>query len=126
MNFATHYKPHKSLPEKNSGEIIVERAGYVPAKKRIENILNAGQRLKEFREDQFDFRSGESIPEDYIVPTRRPNYDMADAYQESEYLRARFLERKKARDEAARIAAAESDKNAENAAKESKAATADE
>ena len=55
MNFATHYKPNKCTPESNSGEIKVETAGYIPAQKRIENLINAGQRLKEFRESQFDF-----------------------------------------------------------------------
>lgn len=81
MNFATHYKPNRCSPEINSGEIMVEKAGYIPAQKRIENLINAGQRLKEFRAEQFDFPDEKSIDHSFMDPTRRKNFDMADASQ---------------------------------------------
>lgn len=83
MNFATHYKPNRCSPEINSGEIMVEKAGYIPAQKLIENLINAGQRLKEFRSEQFDFPDEKSIDHTFMDPTRIKNFDMADASQMS-------------------------------------------
>lgn len=65
------YTPDKRPPEDhevNSGQILVETAGYVPAEVRIREMIDAGQRLKEAREDAYDFRDGESVPDDYINP----------------------------------------------------------
>lgn len=81
MKFATHYTPNKNTPEKNSGKKMIEKIGYIPAQKRIENLLLAGQRLKDFRESQFDFPDEESIDHDFFDPTRAKNFDLADASQ---------------------------------------------
>ena len=43
-----------SEPEKNSGISLTEKAGYIPAKKRIEDMIFAGQRLSDYRKSQFD------------------------------------------------------------------------
>jgi len=80
MIFQTHLTHKSSPPEKNSGITIVERAGYISAQKRIENMILAGQRLVEYRKHQFDF-IGNEIDEDFEDPTRNPNFDMADASQ---------------------------------------------
>ena len=53
MNFATQYKKHTNIPEKNSGEILVEKVGYISAQQRIENLLLAGQRLEQSRKEQY-------------------------------------------------------------------------
>lgn len=73
--FKTDFK--RTPPEKNSGKSIVESAGYIPAQKRIENMILAGQRLVDSRKEQYDF-DGE-VDEDYTDPSRSPNFDMADA-----------------------------------------------
>lgn len=78
--FNTKYKkiPHEF--EKNSGELKTERAGYIPAQKRIENLMLAGQRLVSSRKEMYDFPDGK-IDEDYIDPTRKKDFDLADAFQ---------------------------------------------
>jgi len=81
MKFATQYTPNKNIPEKNSGKKMIEKIGYIPAQKRIENLLLAGQRLKDFRDSQFDFPDEKSIDHDFFDPTRAKNFDLADASQ---------------------------------------------
>ena len=78
MNFQTHYSRTPAPPEINSGEKLVETAGYITAQQRIEAILNAGQRLVDFRKEQFDF-TGNELDEDFFDPTRAKNFDRADA-----------------------------------------------
>lgn len=81
MQFQTRYNHSKTPPEINSGISLVEKAGYIPAKARIENMIMAGQRLIEHRASLYDsdnFKEG-AIPDDYIDPTRSKNFDMADA-----------------------------------------------
>lgn len=82
MNFSTPYqeKRFKTPPEVNSGETLVETAGYISAQKRIENMILAGQRLVDYRKGQFDFPDGQ-IDESFQDPTRSPNFDLADATQ---------------------------------------------
>lgn len=78
MDFQTHYKRNPAPPEINSGEKLVETAGYITAQQRIEAILNAGQRLVEFRKEQFDFSDDSEFDEDFEDPTRSKNFDLAD------------------------------------------------
>lgn len=79
MKFNTKYNYEKySQPEKNSGETLVEKAGYISAQKRIENMILAGQRLVDYRKSQFDFPDGE-IDEDFNDPTRVKSFDLAEA-----------------------------------------------
>jgi len=80
MQFQTQYTHKSSPPETNSGKTLVERAGYISAQKRIENMILAGQRLVDYRKSQFDFE-GDKIDFDFNDPTRNPNFDMADASQ---------------------------------------------
>ena len=70
-----------AIPEKNSGEILIEKAGYISAEKRITNLMLAGQRLVESRKAQYDFPDGK-IDETFSDPTRRKGYDPADATQD--------------------------------------------
>lgn len=79
MQFNTAYNREPSPPEKNSGEVITDIAGYVPAENRIQMIMAAGVRLKDFRRGQFDFEPDEPIDEDVPCdPTRDGNFDLAD------------------------------------------------
>lgn len=81
MNFQTRYNRKKTPPEKNSGEILVETAGYISARQQIEALMNAGLRLSVARKELYDFPDGEIINE-VTDPTRVANYDMADAFQD--------------------------------------------
>ena len=64
--------------EENDGEILVETAGYIPADRKIESMIDAGRRLLDFRAG-YEFQDGEEIPDDYLDPTRDPGFDLADA-----------------------------------------------
>lgn len=97
-NYIKEFKNH-SKPEINSGETLVETAGYIPAKKKIENMILAGQRLVEYRKSQFDFEDHKSIDEDYYDPTRNKNLDMAEAFQMSDSATRRLKAFQKAQDE---------------------------
>ena len=79
MKFFTKFDRPEPVKEVNSGELLVEVAGYVPAKKQIENLLFAGKRLDEFRRHEYEFQDGEEIPPGYIDRTRTPNFDVVDA-----------------------------------------------
>nr|QJB19761.1 MAG: hypothetical protein [Microvirus sp.] len=63
--------------EENSGDEIVEKAGYIPAKDQIETMINAGQRLADAR--AYEFGPDDDVPDDYYDPTRNPGFDLSDA-----------------------------------------------
>ena len=48
-----NYSPDKG--EKIAGVRLTESAGYVPAKVRIEEMIQAGERLVDFRRGRYDF-----------------------------------------------------------------------
>ena len=58
-----------------------EQAGYIPPQIKIENMILAGERLNQTRKDMYDFSSADEIDEDAYDPTRRANFDLADASQ---------------------------------------------
>ena len=60
---------------------LTEQAGYIPPQDQIESMILAGQRLNEARASQYDFASEDEIDEDAYDPTRRGNFDLADASQ---------------------------------------------
>ena len=80
---------------------LTEQAGYIPPQEQIESMILAGQRLNEARASQYDFASEDDIDEDASDPTRRGNFDLADASQmamETEMsLRDQALEANKSR-----------------------------
>jgi len=83
MDYQKNYtgKRYGKPSEQNGAELFTEQSGYIPAQKRIENLLNAGQRLKDFRDQQFDFVDENSIDDQFFDPTRTKNFDLADATQ---------------------------------------------
>lgn len=71
----THYNRIHSDPEVNSGEVIVEKSGYISKKDRIENMILAGQRLEQIRHEMYQDTTGdEEIP---VIP-RMENLDPTD------------------------------------------------
>lgn len=73
----TKFNRPKKVYEKIDNKKVVDPAGYISAQKRIENLINAGQRLVLGRKEQYDFEG--EIPEDHYDPTRSKNYDIVDA-----------------------------------------------
>ena len=59
-----------------SDEVVVERAGYIPAKEQIEGMIMAGLRLGEFRREAFDYGSEEE--DDGALDPMRQNPDLAE------------------------------------------------
>lgn len=74
------------------GESLVETAGYIPAEVQINSMLQAGERLQAGRREAYDFGADDDIPEDYIDPTRSPNYDLADASVDARNVASRIRE----------------------------------
>lgn len=70
-----------AVEEVNSGELITEVAGYIPAQVQIEDMIMAGARLDASRAERFDFASEEEVDESFEDITRSSNFDMADAAQ---------------------------------------------
>jgi hypothetical protein len=60
------------------GPKLTESAGYIPANIQIRQMIAAGERLGEMRKELYDFPDGK-VDEDFIDPTRGPNFDFADA-----------------------------------------------
>lgn len=83
VQFKTPYNMlHPAIPEKLDQISKTQKSGYITAQKRIETIMLAGQRLKESRQEMYDWPDG-NIDEDFYDPTRRKGYDLADATQDS-------------------------------------------
>lgn len=82
MEFYTKYNRPPKNYERGGGEVLVERAGYISAQVRIENLMLAGLRLQQYRDEHYDF-TGEEIDDNFSDPTRRKSYDMAEAFQAS-------------------------------------------
>lgn len=80
--FYTKWKRKSEDPLENHGPSHVETAGYVPAKVKIEQMILAGQRLVDWRKEQFDFSPEVDDDDNFVDPTRTPGYDMADAHQD--------------------------------------------
>ena len=100
----------------NSGEKLVETAGYIPAQKRIENLMLAGQRLVTSRQAMYDCPGGEdfddSLPCD---PTRSGDFDLADGTQMALGVNARLAEQadKSAKKESKEVAPSSEDEGEE-------------
>jgi len=87
--FSTYGNRPKVQPEKNSGKSKTEKAGYIPAKRRIEDMILAGKRLDLARKEQFDFEIGKDRDGE-IDPFRRPGVDLAEVSQARRQVRARY------------------------------------
>lgn len=94
MKFSTQYERERQAPEVNDGKTSVDRAGYISAQKRIENIMFAGQRLVQSRREMFDFE-GDKFDPSFSDPTRDPNYDMADAFRDNLVIQERLVKAKR-------------------------------
>lgn len=100
MQFETKYDRTPYEGEKNSGELLTEQAGYLPADVKILNMIEAGERLRDSRLG-YEFEDEKSVPDDYFDPTRDPGFDMADATSMSaETLQRMYLAQKQKEEDA--------------------------
>lgn len=107
MEFCTKYVRPKEKGEKGGGPKIVETAGYISAEKRIKALIDAGQRLVDYRMMMYDAQPGSAVPDNEIYPdpTRSGNFDFADATQIANQVEANLRRQKNAADEAQKKAA---------------------
>lgn len=84
MQFVTKWSHFKPTPEKNSGELIVETAGYVPTDILIRRFIDAGQQLNDVR-GEYDYtpQYRGDYSEEVVEPWRKPYHDPADIAQAS-------------------------------------------
>lgn len=80
MHYTRFNRPERTM-EKNSGEIKVETAGYIPGDIQIRRLIAAGERLEQHRAEMYDFGPDQEVDDEAIDPTRSPGFDMADASQ---------------------------------------------
>lgn len=103
VEIMTNYIRPERRKEVGGGPRIVEASGYIPTKIQVENMLLAGQRLNEYRKEQYDYSDGDSVPDDVVPdPTRSPGFDLADATRLGRDARAR-LDRAKEEAEAIKV-----------------------
>lgn len=109
--FNTHYKRRRQGGAINSGELITEAAGYIPADKQILGMIAAGIRLEEYRKEAYDWTDQDDITDDAMddmdVRVRSPGFDPADATQVQLSLREQARRADKARRKAEARAKAE-------------------
>lgn len=72
-----NFDPEGVKGEVNSGELVVEAAGYIPAKVQIERLLLAGQRLSDFRKGEFE--SDFYDPDDVEDAVNESSLDLVEA-----------------------------------------------
>lgn len=112
LNASTYQK----FPEFNSGKKLVETAGYIPAQKRIENLMLAGQRLVAHRMELYDCPAGENFDDTLPCdPTRSGDFDLADGTQLAHGVNARLAEQadKSAKKESKEVAPSSGDEGEE-------------
>lgn len=96
VEIMTNYLRPERRKEVGGGPSIVEVSGYIPTKIQVENMLIAGQRLNEYRREQYDYSEGDSVPDDIVPdPTRNPEFDLADATRLGRAATERLIQAKK-------------------------------
>lgn len=71
-------RPEK-YKEPGGGQKKVETAGYISPKQQVQNLLNSGTNLRDYRIQ--NYQAGHEVKDDevQIDPTTNPGFDMADA-----------------------------------------------
>lgn len=78
MALQTRYRQDPLVLEAGGGEILVETAGYVPADIRIQEFIEAGIRLGEYRKEAYDFGADEEVDFSEADPLRSKAIDIAE------------------------------------------------
>lgn len=100
MKFQTPYDLDPTVPEKGGGKKLTDTSGYVPHNIRIQEIINAGQRLNDWRDSQnYDFWEKDDDGK-YFDPTRSKNYTYFDAVDDNKKAIASLKKQQKEYDKA--------------------------
>lgn len=105
--YNVHRKPRAKPDALGKNEALVERAGYIPAKKQISNLLTAGEKLEEYRKKMY---SNEPTPDSVTPdPTLRKDFGELEAHDLAKSvggkLKKQAAEQKKAAEEQAKFEA---------------------
>ena len=73
---------------------MVERSGYIPADQQILSMMEAGERLGEYRRERYDYGPDDE-DDGYIDPTRQ-GLDLAEGQAIQEQVNARLNDQAKA------------------------------
>ena len=77
--FATQYKAHEVMTEKNDGETMVDIAMYRPTSQRIKDYILSGERLEDMRRLQYHSDYLENMESDnWTDPLLYRGYDKSD------------------------------------------------
>lgn len=76
--------------EINDGPEIVEVSGYRSTYEQVMMAMAAGERLAEFREQQYHYKAGEPTDDGFIDPTVHPSFDFAQAKEMADRFQARL------------------------------------
>lgn len=82
MKFFTQFlRPDFDDFNPGGGEVLTESAGYIPIDKQITDMINAGQRLGDYRKGIYDYDGEEEIDLNDVKldPTRDADFDEGDA-----------------------------------------------
>lgn len=79
--------------EKNNMPSVVEPGESLPRRVMIDNMMAAGVNLQAIRSTRgFEFHPDAEIPENWIDPTRHPNFDITDAVPLQSEVKERLVE----------------------------------
>jgi len=93
VHFNTPWKRKMDPPEKNGGKKITSSSGFIPHNVRIQQMMEAGERLEEWREHNFDYFGNPDTDEiegddgEDLDPTR--NMDLLDGLTEATHAKYR-------------------------------------
>lgn len=76
-----HKNRNKTQLEKSHSGTQVETRGYIPKRKKIEQLIEAGQRLVEARAENYSYNSETPDEECQVDPTASAGFDRAEASQ---------------------------------------------
>lgn len=80
--FTQYVRPITVDGEVNSGEVLVEKDGYMSARQRIEQMILAGERLISARKEQFQYDGDfDYDAEDYEDPVISYGFDRMEALE---------------------------------------------
>lgn len=84
-DYNTQYHRLRQGGSINSGQLITEAAGYIPAEQQILGMIAAGLRLEEYRKEAYDWQPDDKIDDEAIddmyLPLRTRGIDPAEISQ---------------------------------------------
>lgn len=72
------YNPDDFPGEVNSGEIVVEDEGFASTEEMVTEMLVAGERLMQWRQEHYDYSEDQDDDDGYVSLERKQNVDRTD------------------------------------------------